>query len=366
MKSYVKAIAVKNIFFEFLRTFLAALIAALIALIIIFFTSDMPQEAIRVLLFSPFHSSYAFGRLVTEAVPLIFTGVAVCIMMKCGQFNMFVEGAFFAGGLFGAVIAARFPLPPFLLILAALVLPAALSGAVGYIPAKLKAHLRVNEFVSSLMMNFIVYWVCMYLFTYHFSDRDYSSLATPLIPDRAKLPFLSIDNEVSASILLALAVAGLAWVFLYRTKWGYAIRMTGENAEFAHYSGINTKSAIVCSQVIGSMLAGFGGAAFILGNFYRFNWSSLPNYGFDGFIIAIIARKNPLAVPLVALFLGYIRSGAMEMSRLTDVPNEVVYIIQAVMIILIAAQTFISGIRQRKIKKAAMRRRSEGKEKQIA
>lgn len=366
MKGYVKTIAGKNVMFEILRTLLAAIIASLIALVIIFFTSDMPGEAIRVFLLSPLNSSYALGRVITESVPLIFTGVAVCIMMKCGQFNMFVEGSFFVGGLFGAVIAAKLSLPPILLTFAALMLPAILSGVIGYVPAKLKARLQVNEFVSSLMLNFIVYWVCMYLFTYHFSDRDYSSLATPLIPDSAKLPFISFDNEVSSSIFLALIVTVLVWVFLNRTKWGYAIRMTGENAEFAHYSGINTKSAIVFSQVIGSAVAGFGGAAFILGNFYRFNWSTLPNYGFDGFIIAIIARKNPLAVPLVALFLGYIRSGAMEMSRLTDVPNEVVYIIQAIMIILIAAQTFISGMRQKKIKKMAMQRSAEGKEKQIA
>lgn len=356
MKRHLNAIAGKQITFEILRTVLAALIASLTAILIICFTSSMPAEAIRVFLLSQFQSAYTFGRVLTETVPLIFTGIAVTVMVKCGQFNMYVEGAFYAGGLFGAVIAARFSLPPALLLPCALVIPAVLTGLAGYIPAKLKASLQVNEFVSSLMLNFITFWVCMYLFAYHFSDPDYSSLATWLIPEEGKLPFLSYENQISASILIALVLAVLVWLFIHRTKWGYAIRMTGENEEFARYSGIKTKSAIVYSQVIGSAIAGFGGAAFILGNFYRFNWSALPNYGFDGFIIAIIARKNPLAVPVVALFLGYLRAGAMEMSRLTDVPNEVVYIIQAIMIILIAAQTFLSGLQKRRIKKMALQK----------
>lgn len=365
MKRYLNSIAGNKILFEIFRTVLAAFIASLIAIIIISFTSSTPIDAIRVFLLSQFQSGYTFGRVITETVPLIFTGIAVTIMVKCGQFNMYVEGAFYAGGLFGAVIAAKFSLPPILLLLCALIIPAMLTGLVGYIPAKLKASLQVNEFVSSLMLNFITYWVCMYLFVYHFSDPDYSSLATWMIQEEGKLPFLSFDNEISSSIIISLLFAVLAWIFLNRTKWGYAIRMTGENVEFAEYSGIKTKSAIVYSQVIGSAIAGFGGAAFILGNFYRFNWSSLPNYGFDGFIIAIIARKNPLVVPIVALFLGYLRSGAMEMSRLTDVPNEVVYIIQANMIILIAAQTFLSGIRQRRIKKMALKNNAIKEEKLV-
>lgn len=359
MKRYFHSAAGRNVVFEILRTVLAALIASLIATVIICFTSSTPAEAIHVFLLSQFESGYTFGRVLTETVPLIFTGIAVTVMVRCGQFNMFVEGAFYAGGLFGAVLAAKLNLPPALLLICALLIPTVIAGGVGYIPAKLKASLGVNEFVSSLMLNFIVYWVCMYLFVYHFADPDYSSLATWMIPDGGKLPFLSFDNEISCSIVISLILAALVWVFLNRTKWGYAIRMTGENAEFAEYCGIKTKSAIVYSQVIGSAIAGFGGAAFILGNFYRFNWSALPNYGFDGFIIAIIARKNPLAVPIVALFLGYLRAGAMEMSRLTDIPNEVVFIIQAIMIILIAAEAFLSGARQRRIKKMALQKNAE-------
>jgi simple sugar transport system permease protein len=229
----------------------------------------------------------------------------------------------------------------------AMLTAAVITGTIGYGPAKLKATLGVNEFVTSLMFNFIVFWVCMYLFQYHFADPDYASLATPMLTDGAKLPYLSYDNEISSSVLAALLIAALGAVYLFRTKWGYAIRMTGGNPKFAEYSGIDTKSSLVSSQVIGSAVAGLGGAAFILGNFYRFNWKALPNYGFDGFIVAIIARNNPLLVPVAALFIAYLRTGATEMARLSDVPNEVVYIIQAVIMILVGAQAFLSKMKKK-------------------
>jgi simple sugar transport system permease protein len=296
---------------------------------------------------APFASTYAVGKIFTETVPLLFTGVAVCIMVRCGQFNMFVEGAFFAGGLFGAVFAVKLPFPPVLLPLCAILLAGIGAGAAGYLPAKLKGALGVNEFVSSLMFNFILYWVCMYLFNNHFADPEYSSLATPLLSDAAKLPYLNLDNEISSNILIAFAVVILGAIFLFRTRWGYALRLTGGNPKFAEVSGIRTKSAVVYSQVIGAGVAGAGGAAYILGNFYRFNWKALPNYGFDGFVVAAIAQNHPLLVPFAALFIGYLRTGAMEVARLTDVPNEVVFIIQAIMMLMVGAQAFLSRWKKR-------------------
>lgn len=336
--------------FELLRTLIALCISIAFAALVISLTSKSPGESVRTFFLAPFESGYTIGKIFTEAVPLMFTGAAVCLMIQSGQFNMFVEGAFFAGGLIGAVVGAGLHLPAFILPLAAMLIAAVITGAIGYVPAKLKSNLGINEFVTSLMFNFIVYWVCMYLFTYKFCDPDYSSLATPLLSDTAKLPYLNYDNEVSSNILIALAVVLLSAIFLYRTKWGYAMRMTGGNRNFAEYSGIRTKSVIVYSQVIGSAIAGFGGAAFILGNFYRFNWKALPNYGFDGFVVAIIAKNNPLLVPLAALFMGYLRTGAMEMARLSDVPNEVVYIIQALMMILVGAQGFITIWKKHRVK----------------
>lgn len=344
----------RKVLIEILRTAAVIVIALLLAFVIILLTSQEPVRAMRIFLQAPFISAYNFGQIITQATPLIFTGVAVSIMVRCGQFNLFVEGAFFIGMFVSAIAAAGLPLPGILLPMAAMLIPSLLAGLVGYIPAKLKSALKVNEFVSSLMFNFIVFWVCMFLFSNYFRDPTYSSLATPTIPDHGRLFYLSASNEISSSFIIALLVAGLGWFFLSRTRWGYNIRLTGENPDFARYAGINTQRAITWSQVLGAALAGLGGAAFELGNFYRFNLKALPNYGFDGFIVAIVARNNPLLVPIAALFLGYLRAGASQMALYSDVTNDVVYIIQAVMLILVGGQAFFSFLKERAVKKAAL------------
>ena len=118
---------------------------------------------LRTFFLTPVQSSYEIGELILEMIPLLFTGTAVCIMNRCGQFNMFVEGGFFLGAFVAGVLApmlpAQTPLIPLICMLAA----AFAAGILGYIPAKMKASFGVNEFVASLMLNYIVFWVVMYL-----------------------------------------------------------------------------------------------------------------------------------------------------------------------------------------------------------
>ena len=332
---------VKPLLTLLVRLMLAVAVAAIVlAGACILMEGDM-AEVMTAFFLGPLEDEYAIAEILREMVPLIFTGVAVSLMVRCGQFNMFVEGAFFGGAFLAGVLAPmlgeHFIITPVIAILAA----AVAMGLIGYVPAKMKSSLGVNEFVSSLMLNYIVYWVVMYLIHGVAADQDYPN-ATLYLEDAMRLPFLNEDIELSSNLIIALVVALLSGLFLFRTKWGYALRMTGDNPTFAVYSGIKAKSYVTSSQVIGSALAGMGGASFLLGNYYRFQWASLPNYGFDGFVIASIAGNNPYAVPLAALFLGYLRVGALQVSRLGDIPNEVIYVIQAIIIILFGAQ-FVLG-----------------------
>ena len=337
----MKKNTIKNLLTLLFRLALAVAVAAVVlAGACILMEGDM-EEVMTAFFLGPVEDEYAIAEILREMVPLIFTGVAVSLMVRCGQFNMFVEGAFFGGafiaGVLAPVLGEHFLITPILAILAA----AVAMGAVGYIPAKMKSTLGVNEFVSSLMLNYIVYWVVMYLIHGVAADPDYPN-ATMYLEDLMRLPLLNEDTELSSNLIIALLVAIASGLFLFKTKWGYALRMTGDNANFAVYSGIRADRYVTSSQVLGASLAGMGGASFLLGNYYRFQWASLPNYGFDGFVIASIAGNNPYAVPLAALFLGYLRVGALQVSRLGDIPNEVIYVIQAIIIILFGAQ-FVLG-----------------------
>ena len=153
----------------------------------------------------------------------------------------------------------------------------------------------------------------------------------------------------------------LVYLFMYRTKWGYAIRMVGQNQSFAKYSGIKVAATVVLCQVIGGLLSGMGGAVEILGYFDRFKWRQLPGYGWDGVTIAILAKNNPLFIPLAAFFMSYLKQGCNLMQLNTDVPAEMLSIIQAVIFLFFAAEQFLSKYRQRLVVKGAKEELAEQK-----
>ncbi|HNZ77654.1 MAG TPA: ABC transporter permease [Bacilli bacterium] len=340
-------------YFNFFRTLTAILIALVITFVILLFVSKEPFSAITALLFSPFKSKFWIGEILRASVPLVFAGVAASIMLKCGQFNMIGEGSFYLGGFVAALIAIYLPVSSFLAIVIACLAAIVVTIIFGFIPAILKAKLNVNEFVVSLMLNFIMLWVGMFFLQNYFRDEASGDIATRLIPDENRLGILLKGTYLSTGILIALVVVILSAIFLYKTKYGYTIRITGNNKNFAKFSGLSAMSAIIYSQVIGSAIAGLGGAVEILGGIDgRFSWKALPGYGFDGFIVAILASNNPLLTPLAALFLAYLRTGATLMSLQTDVASELIQIIQAIIIIIVAGQAFMARYKNKIFKNA--------------
>ncbi|WP_195522042.1 ABC transporter permease [Hungatella hathewayi] len=335
--------------FEVIRVFVAVCIALVIAFVLISIVSSSPAEALRQFLIGPLMSGRNFGNVIELTIPLIFSGLAVCVMFQCNQFNMGAEGAFFFGGLAASYVAATFILPAGIHPVIAIFAGGAVGIVICLIPALLKVKWGANEVVSSLMLNYIVLYLGTYILQYVMLDAGAGYSASGQFEKTAKLPVIIPKTRVHTGLFLALALVIITYLLIYKSKWGYAIRMTGKNSMFAKYSGIGVGGAIVLSQVIGGAVAGMGGAVEILGMYTRFSWTSLPGYGFDGIIIAILAKNNPLFVPFAALFLAYLRIGADIMSRRTDVAPEVVSIVQSLIILLVGAKLFLEHYKHKKI-----------------
>ena len=335
--------------FEIIRVLVAIAMSLVAAFLLISMVSAQPAEALRQFLVGPVMSMRSFGNVIELMIPLTFAGLAVCVMFQCNQFNMAAEGAFFMGGLAASYIAVNFMLPngihPALSIIAG-----AIAGIIiCAIPALLKVKWGANEVVSSLMLNYIMLFLGSYILQYFMLDSNAGFPASHLLQKTAKLPVMIPKTRVHAGLIVAVIFVVLVYMFIYKTKWGYAIRMVGQNENFARYSGIKVGTTVVMSQVIGGALAGMGGATEVLGMYTRFSWINLPGYGFDGIIIAILSKNNPKFVPLAAFFLAYLRIGADIMSRRTDVAPEVVAVVQALIILLIAAKMFLNKYKHRKI-----------------
>ena len=344
----------RKVNFQVIKTAITIMLALAIAFLVILMVSNEPIRALNQMLFGPLSSIRRFGNVLELSIPLIFTGLAVCVMFEAKQFNMMAEGSFFIGAIAASYIGINFKLPYGIHALVAVIIGGIVGGLANLIPAILKSKYNGNELVSSLMMNHIVLYFGLFVVNTFLRDPNVGTLASFEFLDTAKLPRFIPKTRIHVGIFIAIIMIIVVYHLLYKTKWGYALRMTGHNIKFSQYSGIKTSQIILFSQIAGGIIAGLGGATEILGMYSRFEWYKLTGYGWDGIIVAILAKNNPILVPIAAFFLAYLRTGADIMSRTTDVASEIVAVIQAIIIMLITAEAFMSKWKQNIIVKQTL------------
>ncbi len=339
--------------FDIIRIVLSISIALLISFLIILIASDEPLKAVLELLIGPLKSTRRIGNVIEAMIPLIFTGVGVSIMFAANQINLAGEGSFHLGGLVATFVALNTTLPmgisPFVCILAA----GLLGSLVTTVPAVMKIKTDSDVLVSSLMMNYIIVFFSNYVLSYILRDPKAGAVVSFAIPSHIQLNSIIPGTRIHLGLIIALAVAFLGYVFLYKTKTGYEIRVTGENMDFAKYSGINVLKVTLISQLLGGFIFGIGGGVEILGMYNRFSWTSSLGYGWDAIIITTLAKRNPLYVPFAAFFLAYLRVGASKMSIATNVPTEIITVTQGIIILLVVAEQFLSKYKHKMIAKEA-------------
>ncbi|MFL0268878.1 ABC transporter permease [Candidatus Clostridium radicumherbarum] len=337
--------------FEMIRTITAVLIATIIAFIIILFVSDKPISTIKYFVIGPLLKSRYMGNVIEQAIPLIFSGVATAILFQTGLFNLGAEGIYYFSGLLAAIVGIKLSLPwyihPAVAIIVGCVAGAVVMAIIGFFKAKWNA----SELVISLMFNSILYGIGLYILNYYFKEVNTTNLQSVKMQDTVLLNKIVPGTRIHSGLIIALVVVFVIHLFMYRTKWGYALRMTGYNKEFAKYSGINTVKAIIIASLVAGCVAGIGGSVEIIGMYDRFQWAALPGLGFDGALIAMLAKNKPSNVIFSALFLAYIRIGADLMARMTNVPAEMVGIMQGLIILLISGRKFMQGYRNKMLLK---------------
>jgi simple sugar transport system permease protein len=342
-----------NTLVDVVKTGLIIAIAFVLVSLIIFLVSKDPVNAVYQFFIGPFTSLRRIGNIVEAATPLVFTGLAVTIIFRSGLFSLITEGSFFIG-VVGAMIAGiAFSLPQGVHPAAAMAIGALFGACAAAIPAVLKLVWNVSELVTSIMLNYIMQFLAIYLVNYHFREISSSSLASRLLAPSSKLPVIIPGTRIHLGVLIGLLLCVLVWIFLFRLRLGYKLRVTGDNIGFARYSGINAAAVMVAAQIIAGAIAGLGGGIEMIGLYTRFRWTATPGYGWVGIVVALLARNNPLLIPLAAGFIAYMNVGADIMSRSSDMSTEMVLIIQGIMLMLIAADALLQRWRQRMIVKAA-------------
>lgn len=334
-------------YIDLIRIFIAILIGFILTIGIIYGVSEDASTTIWYFFLGPFSNISGMGNIFETATPLILTAVGTAIAFQAGLIYIGAGGAIFIGATMGTLIAIFSNAPTFIHI-PFILLVALLAGAfIGYIPGYLRVKLRIHEFISSLMLNYIATFVGIYIIKYYARDMAAALLQSRELPKTAWFLRIIPGTRIHLGFILAIILSLLAYFFLYHTRWGYEIRMVGKNADFARFNGIDVDKVIVISTTLAGATAGIAGISEIMGIYHRFQWKALPCFSLEGILVVIIARNHPLLIIPVSFLIAYLKTGAQYAALIGDIPSEIVTIIISIIVFLVTAELFLEKWKQR-------------------
>lgn len=336
-----------------LKSFIQVVITLALALlaggVIIQLSGKDALAAYRVLFDSALGSERALANSLLAATPLIFTGLATLVAFRAGIFNVGVEGSLYMGAFTAAWVGFTFTDWPGVILPLAAFAAAGFVGALwGWLPGYLKARLRVDEVVTTIMLNYVAILFTTYLVTGPFFVPGMANAMSLEVAPQAQLPRIVPRSQWNDSFWIALLCFGIVWLLFRRGTLGYEIRAIGSNPLFARWSGMPVGRIIIRVMLISGFIGGLAGAGQVLGVHYRFVAGFSRGLGFDGIVVALLGRSTPAGALLAALFLGALRNGGSTMELFTRIPRDLIDIVQALIIFFLAVQISFSWLRARR------------------
>lgn len=345
----VNRVPIKKVIFRIFNSSVAALILALfVSGMIMLFCGYNPIEAYRAIFQGAFAGKRAWIQTLIQATPLIFTGLAYTVARKASLINLGIEGQLYMGAL-GAACVGLLPLnlPSFIWLLASLLgamaAGALYAGLVGFMKVKFGS----NEVIATMMLNTVAVNVVAYLVNYPLKAEG-SLAQTVKLPAQVLLPRLAGKYQLTIAIFIAAAACFLIKFFMGRTVAGYEIRSVGLNPRAAETAGIRIGRVLIMAMMLSGCIAGLAGGSHVLGMDRRLIAGFSSGYGFDGIAVAALAAENPAAVIIAGIVFGALRAGCMVLNRTTSIPTEFVDVIQALVIIFVAAPALVRELSFRK------------------
>ena len=321
---------------------ISVLLGFAVAAIAVVLTGADPIVAFAALFRGAFTIKNAFPETLIATIPYIFLGLAVALGFKAGLFNIGAEGQFYLGAIFGVFTADNIHGLPGLVEIPAALAAGILGGFIwGAVPGFLKARFGAHEVITTIMLNYVAFGVSDFLINRGpLADKHASAPKTPFIDLNAQLPTIA-GTRLHLGLLIALIAVPLVWFLIQRTTLGFEIRAVGFNQNAARANGMSVGLTLVLTMGISGALAGLAGADEVLGVSHYMPPAFSSGYGFDAIAIALVARSNPWAVLPSAFLFGAMRSGAGFMQLETQVSADLISVVQATVIMFVAAPVMI-------------------------
>lgn len=327
---------------------ISLLLAAGISALVILAIGQDPMEALTVMVQGSLMSAYGWGYTLYYTTSFIFTGLAVTVAFHAGLFNIGGEGQAQLGGLGVALVCLALPWPHWSLALAAAMVGAAAFGAVwAAIPAYLQAKRGSHIVITTIMFNYIASAVLVFLLVDVLRPEGQMDPATARFPEGTNLPtlnhipgfdlFFTKDVPANVTLIIALVMAFLVWMLLWRTRLGYEIRAFGKSEAAAKYAGISPFKIIMVSMILSGGLAGLMAINNVMGEAERLLQNSASGAGFIGIAVALMGRNHPIGVVLAAVLFGFLFQGGAELGLWTKIPIELRTVVQGLVILFTGA-----------------------------
>lgn len=325
-----------------LPIFVSVLVSFGIGAVLLLLTGQNPIDAYRGLWEGAFGSRNAFAGTLTATTPLIFSALAFLIAFRAGVFNAGTEGQLLIGAFWAAWAGFSISGLPPVIHIPIVFLAGVVGGALwAFLPGLWRIYFGVNEIVTTLMMNYIAVLLNNYLVLNVFRNpavQPGTNAQTPNLAAAATLPSLFPPYAVTLALPLSIVLAVALYWLLHRTVFGYELRMGGQQPNFARYGGISTKRAALSAMLMSGALAGLGGAAQVGGVFHAYVTPFTEGLGFNGVLIALLTKNNPLAAPIGSFFFGALQSGALKMQIFTDVSRYIIGVLTGTFVLFASAQ----------------------------
>ena len=362
MKKFLQSDWISRLFDALLPVF-ATLAALILGAIMLLFLKVNPIEAYAALWEGAFGSPNAFAETLVKATPLLLVAIGICISFRGDVINIGGEGQMIIGAIFATWVGLTFTdLPGWVAITLAL-LAGFVGGAVwGGIPGFLKAYFRVNEILSTVMMNAIAVQLMNFLLRGPMIDPSQAEVASKIpqtarLIDAFQLPRL-IPTRLHLGALIAVILAILVYILLWRTTLGYRIRAVGQNPHASRYAGIKIQRYMVLSLLLSGAFAGLAGATQVYGVNYRMitDGSSsgfTGSAGFNGIVAALFGQLHPIVSIPASILFGALLVGANKMQRVVQVPSALVIALNGLVVVFVVSSEIWRRRRQKRRLSAA-------------
>ena len=339
----------------------AVVLALLIGAVLLWLLGENPLEAYWVMFSGAFGSVNGLASTVVTATPLLLVGLGICISFRGGVINIGAEGQLIVGALAATATALALSAWPGWALLPVTLLAGALAGgAWGGIAGVLKARLNVNEILSTVMLNAIAFQLMNFLLSGPMLDPAQIAAGTNIpqsdaLPQQVWLTRLIPRSLLHSGAILAVVLAVLVYLLLWRTTLGYRIRAVGLNPSAARYAGMNVPYYLTLSLILSGAFAGLAGAVEVTGVHHRIMEGISGGYGFSGIVAALFGKLHPLGTIPASFLFGGLLVGADKMQRVVQVPSSLIGVIDGLVVMFVVASDIF-------VRRRARRRVSTGSE----